>query len=605
VTTLAGGARGLADGQGTAARFDAPSALTIDRAGTLFLADTGNNAIRRITPDGTVTTVAGGGGAGYRDGSGRDAQFNGPIGIAVDGTGRLLVADTYNDRIRSITPDGVVTTVAGGGVPGFVDGQGATAYFDSPSGIAVDAAGTIFVADTGNDAVRRIDPSGSVTTVPFSSSDGLSRPVAVAAGPGRDIYVTEGRGRIIAMAPDGMTRTLAGASSGFGDGPGAEARFRAPSAVAVAAPGRLIVADTGNALVRAVAAPARLPLLPPASARVHPRFDVEAFREHSLLWPVAPMDVPHEIAGTLGEARGTEGAERFHAGIDVREDEGTPVLAVRAGWVSSPLAAHDFGTLNESLRVGALAYVHIRAGRDRHNVLIDPARFVATYDADGTMTRVRIKRGATFDVGEAIGTVNAFNHVHLNVGWSGEEHNPLLFDLIGFADTIPPSIAKGGIRLLDELGQPLKRRVRGRVVVSGRVQVVVDAWDQTDGNRPNRRLGLYDLGYQILKRDGTPLPGFESVRHTLRFDRLASDPLAATLAYAPGSGIPFYRGRRTRFLYMVTNRLNGGIAAPDVWDTTVLPAGDYIVRAWAADVRGNVALANRDLPVTIVAAEPR
>ena len=605
VTTLAGGERGFADGQGSAARFDTPSALTIDRGGTLFLADTGNNAIRRITPDGTVTTVAGSGVAGYRDGHGREAQFNGPIGIAVDGAGRLFVADTYNDLIRSIAPDGVVTTVAGGGVPGFSDGQGAHAYFDTPSGIAVDEFGAILVADTGNDAVRRIDGNASVATVSWSSSDGLSRPVGIAAGHAGEIYVTDSRGRILAIGGDGTTRTLAGTSSGFTDGPGPDARFRVPSAIAVAAPGRLIVADTGNALVRVVAAPTRLPLLPPASARVHPRFDVEAFRDHALLWPVAPMDSPHEIAGTLGEARGTEGAERFHAGIDVREDEGTLVLAVRPGWVSSPLAAHDFGSLNESLRIGTLAYVHIRAGRDHRNTLIDLDRFVATYDDHGTMTRVRLKRGATFAVGEAIGTVNGFNHVHLNVGWPGEEHNPLLFDLIGFADTIPPTIAKGGIHLLDELGQPLKRRVRGRVVVSGGVQVVVDAWDQADGNRPNRRLGLYDLGYQILKRDGTPVPGFENVRHTLRFDRLALDPLAATLAYAPGSGIPFYRGRRTRFLYLVTNRLDGGIGAPDVWDTATLPAGDYIVRAWAADVRGNAALANRDLPVTIVEATPR
>ena len=600
VTTLAGGRRGFADGHGAAARFDTPSAIAIDRAGVLYVADTGNNAIRRIAPDGTVTTVAGNGVAGYRDGQARDAQFNGPIGLTVDGSGRLLVADTYNDRIRAVTPDGLVTTIAGSGVPGFVDGQGSAAQFDTPCGIAIDDTGTIVVADTGNDTVRRIDGSAVVSTVPVSSSDGVSRPVAIAVGHAHEIYLTDSRGRIVAIDREGTARSLAGSTSGFSDGPGAEARFRGPSAIAVAAPGRLVVADTGNALVRIVAAVARAPLLPPAIAHVQPRFDVEAFGEHLLLWPAAPMDAPHEIAGTLGEARGTEGAERFHAGIDVREDEGTPVLAVRSGWISSPLAAHDFGSLNESLRVGAVAYVHIRAGRDHRNALIDADRFVPTYDESGMMTRVRVKRGARFAAGQPIGTVNPFNHVHLNVGWPGEEHNPLLFDLVGFADAVPPTIARGGVRLLDELGQPLTRRARGRVLVSGRVQVVVDAWDQADGNRPNRRLGLYDLGYQILRRDGTPASGFERVRHTLRFDRLASDPLAPTLAYAPGSGIPFYRGRRTRFLYLVTNRLSGGVAAVDAWETSTLPAGDYIVRVWAADVRGNSATANRDVPVTIV-----
>jgi hypothetical protein len=170
---------------------------------------------------------------------------------------------------------------------------------------------------------------------------------------------------------------------------------------------------------------------------------------------------------------------------------------------------------------------------------------------------------------------------------------------------VRPTIARGGVRVLDDLGQPFTRRLRGRVVISGRVQIVVDAWDQVDGNRPSRRLGLFELGYQVLNRDGTPATGFEAVRPTLRFDRLANDPLAATLAYAPGSGIPFYRGRRTRFLYLVTNRLDGGIAAPGVWDTSTLPAGDYIIRAWAADVRGNTATANRDLPVTIAGPELR
>jgi hypothetical protein len=136
-------------------------------------------------------------------------------------------------------------------------------------------------------------------------------------------------------------------------------------------------------------------------------------------------------------------------------------------------------------------------------------------------------------------------------------------------------------------------------VISGRVQVMVDAWDQVNGNRPSRRLGLYNLGYQILHRDGTPVPGFESSHPTLQFDRLAIDPRAATLAYAPGSGIPFYRGRRTRFLYVVTNTLRQGVGRRELLDTSALPDGDYIVRVWAADSRGNAAIGNRDLPVTI------
>jgi DNA-binding beta-propeller fold protein YncE len=605
VTTLAGGRRGFADGRGTEARFDTPSALAIDAQGVLYVADTGNNAIRRIAPDGTVTTVAGGGGAGYRDGPAREARFNGPIGVAVDGAGRILIADTYNDRIRAIGPEGLVSTLAGDGVPGFADGAGPAARFDTPCGIAIDrAAGTIVVADTGNDAIRTIDAGGGVATLAVSSGDGLSRPIGIAVDGSRELFVTDSRGRVLGMR-DGVARIVAGAAAGFSDGRGEEARFRGPAGLALAGPRRLVVADTGNALVRIAAAPAQLPLLPPASSRVDPRFPVEPFETHALLWPVAPMEGPHEIAGTLGEARGAEGAERFHAGIDVRIEEGTPVLAVRSGTVSQPIAAHDVGSLNESLRIGPVAYVHIRAGRTRRNEIVDPEQFVPTYDEAGVLARLRIKRGASFAAGQAIGTVNGFNHVHLNIGWPGEERNPLLFDLAGFTDTVRPTIARGGVRILDDLGQPITRRVRGRLAISGRVQIVVDAWDQADGNRPNRRLGLYELGYQILNRDGTPAPGFEYLRPSLRFDRLASDPLAATLAYAPGSGIPFYRGRRTRFLYLVTNRLDGGVGMPGAWDTSTLPAGDYIVRILAADVRGNAAIANRDLPVTIVAAGPR
>jgi sugar lactone lactonase YvrE len=603
VTTLAGASAGFLDGPPFVARFNNPSGLAIDGAGIIYVADTGNNAIRRIAPDGTVTTIAGNGTAGFRDGPGKDARFNGPIGVAVDRAGQLIVADTYNDRIRRIAPDGMVSTLAGAGIPGAGDGAGTSALFDTPCGVAVDETGTVYVADTGNGAVRTISPSGSVETLVWGAYDGPVRPIGIAAGNG-DVYVTDDRGRILASAADGTARVIAGSISGFSDGSGEHARFRQPSGIAFVRPGRLVIADAGNRLVRLVAAPSAADVRPPAFAGIAPRFDAERFAQTPLLWPVAPMEGPHEVAGTLGEARGTEGAERFHAGIDVREEEGTLVLAVRDGTVASPIATGEFGSLSEWLRIGPVAYVHVRAGRERpqrnrEEVVLDPQRFVPTYDELGELVRVRVKRGAHFSSGEPIGSINAFNHVHLNVGWSGEEHNPLEFRLIHFADTIPPTIARGGIRIFDALGQPLTRRVRGRVAVSGQVQIVVDAWDQADGNRPQRRLGLYEVGYQVLNRDGTPAEGFETVRETLRFDRMSADADAARLVYAQGSGIPFYRGRRTRFLYTVTNTFQHGVASPGSWDTTLLPPGDYIVRAWARDAAGNVANGNRDLLVTV------
>lgn len=597
VFTVAGGTRGFADGSGGDAQFDTPSALAIDANGVLFVADTGNNAIRRISPAGEVTTIAGGD-AGFRDGPALQAQFNGPVGLAVDTRGRLIVADTYNDRIRAIEPDGQVHTVAGDGIPGAVDGSASAARFDTPCGVAVDAAGTIYVADTGNNAVRVISPAGLVTTRAVQMPDGLIRPTGIALDGTGGLYVTDDRGRVVEIHADDRGRIIAGSSAGFRDGTGGEARFRRPSAVAYVSRGRLVVADTGNALIRIVAAQSLLELRLPSSPRIAPRFDEAAFGATPLLWPVAPMDGPHEIAGTLGEARGGQG-ERFHAGIDVRVDEGTLVYADRDGVVSSPLSTGDFDSLNEWLRIGPISYVHMRAGRTRKNELVDASRFVPSYDDHDTLGRIRVKRGARFVTGDVVGSVNRFNHVHLNVGWAGEERNPLLFRLTQFEDSRAPSIAAGGIRLYDESWQPLVKRVKKRVEVSGRVRIVVDAWDQADGNRPNRRLGLFALGYEVLNRDGSGVPGFES-RETIRFDRLGPQSEAARLVYAPGSGIPFYRGGRTRFLYVVTNTLRDGVAGEGFLDTTLLTPGDYTLRVRATDVRGNAAVANRDLPITVI-----
>jgi sugar lactone lactonase YvrE len=599
VITIAGSDSGFADGPARAARFNTPSGLAIDASGALYVADTGNNAIRRIAPDGQVTTVAGDPEPGYRDGRGRDARFNGPIGVAVDSAGRVIVADTYNDRIRVIDQDGMVRTIAGS-ASGHVDGMGIEAQFDTPCGVAVDRSGNILVADTANGAIRTIDSTGRVTTM--SVQGPLARPIAVTVDAAGNRYVVDEHGRVIEIAADGTSRVVAGSGAGFADGSGADARFRSPHGIAVVGPARLIVADSGNALLRLVgAASAFEPRLPP-SPRIAPHFDVESFASMPLLWPVAPLEGPHEVAGTIGEARGVEGAERFHAGIDVRSPEGTIVQAVRAGVVASPISTGEFGTINEWVRIGAMAYVHTRVGREANGEPLDDDRFVPRRDATtGKLVGMRVKRGARFATGEAIGSINAFNHVHMNVGWPGEEYNPLEFRLVRFEDTIPPTIPRGGVRLIDELGNPLKEQIRGRLVVSGRVQIVVDAWDEANGNRPGRRLGLYDLGFQVLNRDGSPAAGFEAVRHTLRFDRLSLEPDAARLVYAPGSGIPYYRGGRTKFLYIVTDSFHDGVATPGLWDTTSLPPGDYIVRVWAADFSGNTALMNRDVAVTIVA----
>ena len=169
VRTVAGqaGNAGNADGTGSVAQFNFPKGIAVDSAGNIFVADTGNHAIRQVTPGGEVTTVAGqAGNAGSADGAGRAAQFNLPSGIAVDRAGNIYVADESNHTIRKVTSAGMVTTVAGlAGEPGSADGFGGAARFQAPSGVAVDSAGNIYVADSFNATIRKVTASCVVTTL--------------------------------------------------------------------------------------------------------------------------------------------------------------------------------------------------------------------------------------------------------------------------------------------------------------------------------------------------------------------------------------------------------------------------------------------------------
>jgi sugar lactone lactonase YvrE len=604
VSTIAGSTAGFADGVGPAARFDTPSGIALGPDGAIYVADTGNNAIRRVTPAGVVTTVAGGRVAGYRDGLVLDAEFDAPVGVAVDPAGRILVADTYNDRIRAIDRGGSVTTIAGSGQRGHQDGPALDAQFDTPCGIAVDRKGNIFVADAGNGVIRRIDTSGQVSTVePQPLGSFLLRPVGIAVSDDGAIYATDDRGRIVEMTAGGNTRVIAGTMPGFRNGRGEDARLRSPAALALAGPGRLLVTDPRNGLIRLVSAVSQADVRPPSPPTLKPVFDEARFGQQPLLWPADPMIGPHEITGTMGEARGAENAGRFHAGLDVQAPEGAPARAVRDGTVTHPVATSDFGTLNESLRIGPVTYVHIRAGRTRRNEGFEDPRFVVSRDENGKVNHVRVKRGARFSTGEEIGTVNPFNHVHLNVGWPGEEINPLRFRLVQFEDRVLPTIS--AIHLFTLGGQRLVAKRRQPVVVDQPVQVVVDAWDQADGNKKQRRLGLYVLGYQILQKDGTPVPGFEQPRETIRFDQLTQDPDAPSIVYANGSGIPFYGRSATHFLYVVTNSLVGGRASKSVWDPGSLAPGDYIIRVTARDISGNEAITGRDLRVVVARSDPQ
>ena len=270
VITLAGqvGTSGYADGLGGQAQFHLPNNVAVDKAGNVYVADTANNAIRKITPNGVVTTLAGAAGShGGADGTGDNARFWSPFGVAVDNFGNVYVADTGNNTIREITPNGVVSTLAGlAGHPGNKDGVGSNARFRNPWSVAVDGMGTVFVADMSNDTIRKITPTGMVTTLAgqpgksgnadgFGSGARFNNPFAVAVDNADNVYVSDSANNTIRkITPDGVVVTLAGLP-GYAnntDGNGNDARFLNPQGLAVDGAGNIYVADTGNNTIRKI-----------------------------------------------------------------------------------------------------------------------------------------------------------------------------------------------------------------------------------------------------------------------------------------------------------------------------------------------------------------
>ena len=263
----------LVDETGSTARFSSPNGVAVDGSGNIYVAD-GNSTIRKIATGGVVTTLAGtAGSVGSADGTGSAARFIQPNGVAVDGAGNVYVADSPNNTIRKITPVGVVTTLAGvAGTRGIADGTGSAARFSSPYGVAVDGAGNVYVADSGNSTIRKITPDGVVTTLAGTagstgSTDGTGptarfwNPVGLAVDGVGNVYVGDAANDTIRkITPGGVVTTLAGTVgyTGSADGRGSAAQFNGPTGVAVDAAGNVYIADASNFTIRwgALAAPA-------------------------------------------------------------------------------------------------------------------------------------------------------------------------------------------------------------------------------------------------------------------------------------------------------------------------------------------------------------
>jgi len=268
VFTVAGSIQGFADGKGDEAKFNHPRSITIDtKSGDLYVVDGFNRCIRKVTPDGVVTTFAGSGGQGHRDGPADKAQFYFPHGIIMGASGNLYVLDSH--CIRVVTPRGDVSTFAGSGTQGYLDARmGSEALFNCLHGIAIDASGNLYVADTGNHCIRRITSSGQVSTIAGNGTAGFAdgaatsddmagkvaqfnSPCDVAIDSSNNLYVADADNHRIRVVAKGTVTTLAGSDPGYVDGAGGKAQFYSPCDIIIAS-GRLYVADGYNNYIRSV-----------------------------------------------------------------------------------------------------------------------------------------------------------------------------------------------------------------------------------------------------------------------------------------------------------------------------------------------------------------
>ena len=251
ISSFAGsGAAGKADGTGIAATFNQPAGLAIDAAGNIYVGDVSNFLIRKITPAGVVTTIPN--------------YSGGAFGVAVDALGTIYVADAGNNQIETISPSGIITIIAGSPTPGSANGTGTAASFHTPIGIAIDASNNLYVTDELNNLIRKITPAGVVTTFAGSGAAGetdgtgtsatFNRPIGIAVDPNGNVYVADYGGNTIRkITPSGVVTTLAGSGAkGTADGTGAQASFFQPEGIAIDPSGNLYIADTGNDLIREI-----------------------------------------------------------------------------------------------------------------------------------------------------------------------------------------------------------------------------------------------------------------------------------------------------------------------------------------------------------------
>lgn len=586
-----------------ASGLNMPSGLAATSDGRLIVANTGDHTIVSLDPETGESKVVGGkpGEPGFQDGNPQESRFRAPVGVAIAKSGAILVADTYNDAIRSIDLSGVASTIAG-----------PPNTFSTPCGLVEATDRSIIVCDSGHDAIQRIGADGQVATVwrfskdpvDASEDDASSRfePLSVALeADGSAVVVGNRSPQIVKVDLHGDTEptTLAGGASGYKDGPNATAQFSRLAAIAVTAEGWFVVTDPGNSAIRAIV-PDNLPMgYLNISQQTKP--NLEDYRENlPSAWPYRDSGGRREIAGTFAEIRGERTDAPgdqvwFHYGVDIPGQYGEEVYTLIDEQVVSPFAIQDVGTWRERLRLPVLGYIHLRVGRDARDKSLGALPIEFGNNADGSL-RARIPRGTRIPAHSLIGTLNRMNHVHLTVGPLGREVNALsVIAFPGFRDTLAPileevRIVRGdGDDVVDS--QPDKKRknqnVIGRTVLrrDERYRVLIRAFDRHDGNAQSRKLGLFKVGFQILDGHGSPVREFHDPDFRLIFETVPNRPDACKLAYAPESRS--WSSGPTVFWYEATNVVRSPTAERRYLPLDTLPSGDFILRAVVEDVAGN------------------
>lgn len=578
-------------------KLDTPSNIVFDKNGDLLVADSGTHTIKKVLSNGKIELIAGvENKKGFQDGEAKTALFNAPIGIAIF-ENKIFVADTYNDKIRVIE-NGKVKTLAGG-EQGFADGE--NAKFNTPTGLAIWNDGKILVADSLNRRIRVVEQNGKTWTLAGNGTadlkDGLLsqtafvNPTALTVDKFGSIYVADGNAiRVIGRKFIPVVETISNDADGFFDGKLKQSRFNRPSGLTFDDEGNLFVADAENQLVR-VFTDKEIGKKTSVQEFDKIQFSAEEFRKLSEpRWTYNPPEKTREIAGTVGEIRGNTTEKkvpiRFHNGLDIVGGYGETARFIRDEKVLRPNAVYGFETIRELIRMPTLGYVHIRLGRDAEQKTFDDERFQFSFNDEDKPKSVRIPRGTKFKAGDAIGTLNRFNHVHLVAGRTGRELNALdALTLPGIGDEKSPIIEK--VTLYDKNWNEIETENSiERIKLDGKIRIVVEGYDQMDGNAERRKLGLYKVGYQVLDEDETPLTEFKEPKWTIKFDKTPEDS-AAEFVYAKGSQSDGLG--ETIFRYIATNEVSGRLMREDFFDTSKLKQGNYVLKVLTADFFGNVA----------------